>query len=103
MLQPVAKREQRSAISCFPVSLCHSRGLGSGQACQDLMTVGTRMWGSWWDGRALLRVRIYDFAVYMDREQVRNAASPAGQLQLHVLMHCGVSGQLQTAQALVCA
>ena len=70
--QRFAPKQQDSVSAlCFPTSLCHKAGLTSGgQACQDLMTVGTRLWGSWWDGRALLRVKIYDFAVYMDRQQV---------------------------------
>jgi hypothetical protein len=38
---------------------------------QQLLTVGTRNWGNWWDGRGLLRVKIYDFAIYVDGEQVR--------------------------------
>jgi hypothetical protein len=38
---------------------------------QQLLTVGTRHWGNWWDGRGLLRVRIYDFAVYVDAAEVR--------------------------------
>ncbi|EFJ47029.1 hypothetical protein VOLCADRAFT_121023 [Volvox carteri f. nagariensis] len=35
---------------------------------QHLLAVGSRQWGSggWWDGRGLLRVKIYDFAVYAD-------------------------------------
>ena len=36
---------------------------------QQLLTVGNRMWGNWWDGRGLLRVKIYDFAIYIDTEQ----------------------------------
>jgi hypothetical protein len=38
---------------------------------QQLLTVGCRNWGNWWDGRGLLRVKIYDFAIYVDGEQVR--------------------------------
>jgi hypothetical protein len=37
---------------------------------QQLLTVGCRNWGNWWDGRGLLRVKIYDFAIYVDGEQV---------------------------------
>jgi hypothetical protein len=35
---------------------------------QRLLAAGTRAWGSgaWWDGRSLMRVRIYDFALYAD-------------------------------------
>jgi hypothetical protein len=28
-------------------------------------------WDNWWDGRGLLRVKIYEFAIYVDGEQVR--------------------------------
>lgn len=37
---------------------------------QQLLTVGTRHWGNWWDGRGLLKVKIYDFALYIDGQQV---------------------------------
>ena len=35
--------------------------------CQDLVSTGSRQWG--WLGSAL-RVKIYDFAVYVDPKQV---------------------------------
>lgn len=38
---------------------------------QALMTVGSRTWGNWWDGRGLLNVKIYDFAIYADKKQVK--------------------------------
>jgi hypothetical protein len=38
---------------------------------QQLLTVGCHNWGNWWDGRGLLRVKIYNFAIYVDRKQVR--------------------------------
>jgi hypothetical protein len=34
-----------------------------------LIAIGSRQWGNWWDGRGLLKVRIYDFAVYVDPAQ----------------------------------
>lgn len=35
---------------------------------QRLLALGSRHWGSssWWDTRSLLRIKIYDFAVYAD-------------------------------------
>ena len=58
-----------TSLSCFPSRFCQSSGLPSSQVCQELMTVGTRLWGI---GAAqnLLRVKIYEFAVYMDGQQV---------------------------------
>lgn len=38
-----------------------------------LIAIGSRQWGNWWDGRGLLKVRIYDFAVYVDPAQARKA------------------------------
>lgn len=37
---------------------------------QELATVGCRYWGNWFDGRGLLKVKVYEFALYMDAEQV---------------------------------
>lgn len=34
------------------------------------MTVGSRHWGNWWDGRGMLGVKLYEFAVYADQKQV---------------------------------
>lgn len=42
---------------------------------QKLVAVGTRTWGNWWDGRGLLKVRIYDFAIYVDSQKAHGAAS----------------------------
>ncbi|GFR44649.1 hypothetical protein Agub_g5939 [Astrephomene gubernaculifera] len=45
---------------------------------QHLLAVGSRQWGnsgSWWDGRSLLRVKIYDFAIYAN--PVGSAAATA--------------------------
>lgn len=44
---------------------------------QNLLTVGTRHWGNWWDGRGLLGVRLYDFAIYIDGQEARQSAGPA--------------------------
>jgi len=45
---------------------------------QQLLTVGSRHWGNWWDGRGLLRVKIYDFAIYVDGRQVIVSRSRTG-------------------------
>jgi hypothetical protein len=37
---------------------------------QSLTAVGSKQWGSWWDGRGLLRVKIYDFALYTNPRQL---------------------------------
>lgn len=39
--------------------------------CQALTTVGARFWGNWFDGRGLLRVKVYEFAIYIDRQQAQ--------------------------------
>ncbi len=58
---------------CFPTSLhVPSGGLTgglTGGACQSLVSVGSRQWGHPAIS-SLLRVKIYDFAVYMDGAQV---------------------------------
>lgn len=58
---------------CFPQNLCAYEQLGR-KRCQDLATVGCRYWGNWLDGRGLLKVKVYEFAVYMDAEQTRQSA-----------------------------
>ncbi|GMH36673.1 hypothetical protein BSKO_04546 [Bryopsis sp. KO-2023] len=40
---------------------------------QALITVGSRTWGNWWDGRGLLKVKIYDFAIYADKHQAKKS------------------------------
>ena len=66
---PFAGANTAAQLSCFPARFCQGGGLASSQVCQDLLTVGTRLWGI---GAAqnLLRVKIYEFAVYMDGPQV---------------------------------
>lgn len=56
---------------CFPTALrAHGGGLtGGGGACQSLVSVGSRQWGHPAIS-SLLRVKIYDFAVYMDGAKV---------------------------------
>ncbi len=53
----------------FPCQLCISTA-SSSKACQDLVTTGSRLFGLGGFGSAL-KVRIYDFAVYVHPEQVR--------------------------------
>lgn len=63
-------------VSLADDSLCASGSSNSGRSGsnhgsgQQLLTVGTRHWGNWWDGRGLLKVKIYDFALYVDGQQV---------------------------------
>lgn len=57
-----------AAAGTFPCQLCTS-SVTSGKACQDLVTTGSRLFGLGGFGSAL-RVRIYDFAVYIHPEQV---------------------------------
>eukprot|EP00210_Caulerpa_lentillifera_P000051 g49.t1 len=38
------------------------------------MTVGSRHWGRWWDGRGVLGVKLYDFAVYIDESQMHRSS-----------------------------
>ncbi|KAK9833568.1 hypothetical protein WJX81_006874 [Elliptochloris bilobata] len=59
---------------CFPTALrAHGGGLtGGGGACQSLVSVGSRQWGHPAIS-SLLRVKIYDFAVYMDGAQARQS------------------------------
>mmetsp|Transcript_33797 Transcript_33797/g.84752 ORF Transcript_33797/g.84752 Transcript_33797/m.84752 type:complete len:349 (-) Transcript_33797:44-1090(-) len=51
----------------FPEQLCF------GGSCQELTATGHRTWGSWKDGRGLLNIKIYDFALYVDKEQARKS------------------------------
>lgn len=39
---------------------------------QRLLAMGCRQWGSsgWWDGRSLLKLKVYEYAVYVDPHQV---------------------------------
>ena len=68
--------------ACFPTALrSHAGGLGGlggSAACQSLVSVGSRQWGHPAIS-SLLRVKIYDFAVYIDGAQVPpRAARVAG-------------------------
>ncbi|KAF6255920.1 hypothetical protein COO60DRAFT_164720 [Scenedesmus sp. NREL 46B-D3] len=60
-----------AAVPAAGCSSSSSSSSGSGMfgRPQQLLTVGSRNWGNWWDGRGLLRVKIYDFAIYVDGEQ----------------------------------
>jgi hypothetical protein len=40
---------------------------------QDLTATGSKQWGTWWDGRGLLKVKIYDFAIYTNVQQLAHA------------------------------
>jgi hypothetical protein len=48
------------------------------RSLQELATTGSKQWGSWWDGRGLLRVKIYDFAVYANPRHVASFARGGG-------------------------
>eukprot|EP01024_Parvocaulis_polyphysoides_P016744 TRINITY_DN17438_c0_g1_i2.p1 TRINITY_DN17438_c0_g1~~TRINITY_DN17438_c0_g1_i2.p1 ORF type:complete len:274 (+),score=17.06 TRINITY_DN17438_c0_g1_i2:519-1340(+) len=56
----------------FPHEYCVTGNLSS-KYCQNLAAVGKRQWGSgqWWDGRNMLNVDLYDFAIYLDSKQVQ--------------------------------
>ena len=70
---------------CFPTALhAHGGGLtGGGGTCQSLVSVGSRQWGHPAIS-SLLRVKIYDFAVYIDGAKVLPVPAP---LMWHVLQH----------------
>ncbi|KAG2428796.1 hypothetical protein HXX76_011496 [Chlamydomonas incerta] len=53
-----------------PLYAKHGHGSHS---LQHLLATGSRQWGSssWWDGRSMLKVKIYDFAVYADTTKAR--------------------------------
>ncbi|GLI63422.1 hypothetical protein VaNZ11_006390, partial [Volvox africanus] len=53
---------------------------GQGYSLQHLLAVGSRQWGGggWWDGRGLLRVKIYDFAIYADPNKAAYAIRSGG-------------------------
>ena len=68
--QASQQQQQRVAgKTCFPAKLCLPDGAGGTRCSQDLLTVGSRQWGHPAIS-SLLRVKIYDFALYMDGEQV---------------------------------
>ncbi|KAK9830556.1 hypothetical protein WJX72_012447 [[Myrmecia] bisecta] len=68
------KAESQTGATCFPSQLhMQSSQVARRPQVQELVSVGSRQWGSWWDGRALLRVKIYDFAVYMDAQQAKQS------------------------------
>ncbi|KAG2495443.1 hypothetical protein HYH03_006389 [Edaphochlamys debaryana] len=56
-------------------SHAHSHSGVHSHSLQQLLAVGSRQWGSgsWWDSRSLLRVKIYDFAIYADATKARSA------------------------------
>lgn len=64
----------------FPCQLCISTA-SSSKACQDLVTTGSRLFGLGGFGSAL-KVRIYDFAVYVHPEQVTPISFPCSLLPL---------------------
>eukprot|EP00198_Chlamydomonas_reinhardtii_P008959 XP_001698296.1 predicted protein [Chlamydomonas reinhardtii] len=53
-----------------PLHAKHGHGSHS---LQHLLATGSRQWGSssWWDGRSMLKVKIYDFALYADTTKAR--------------------------------
>lgn len=60
---------------------------------QRLLALGSRHWGSssWWDTRSLLRIKIYDFAVYADpAKAVRKRGKGVGEdgWSTHVQLLC---------------
>ena len=67
-----------AAAGTFPCQLCTTT-VSDGKACQDLVTTGSRLFGLGGFGSAL-RVRIYDFAVYIHPEQVSAICSFSLQL-----------------------
>mmetsp|Transcript_1936 Transcript_1936/g.5708 ORF Transcript_1936/g.5708 Transcript_1936/m.5708 type:complete len:355 (-) Transcript_1936:826-1890(-) len=66
-----ASLQERAAVSSrqslFPQTITEN---GSNR---ELAATGHRTWGSWWDGRGLLNVKIYDFALYVDKDKVRRS------------------------------
>ena len=79
---------------CFPPQLV-SKGSQLMGSCQNLAAVGTRQWGHP-AVSGFLRVRIYDFAVYMDDKQVRDCRTHANVVQLE---HSGLKGVQYSGQA----
>jgi len=72
--EPAPMEASRQATSAalaerqeFPQRICE------GGTCRDLAATGSRMWGSVWDGRGLLNMKIYDFALYVDSKRVRTS------------------------------
>ncbi|KAG2449579.1 hypothetical protein HYH02_005112 [Chlamydomonas schloesseri] len=69
-----------------PLHTRHGSSHGGSHSLQHLLATGSRQWGSnsWWDGRSMLKVKIYDFAVYADttkaREVLRSSLPAAGAL-----------------------
>lgn len=55
-----------SSLSCGQTSPLTSTAM----LMQSLTAIGSKQWGSWWDGRGLLRVKIYDFALYTNPKQL---------------------------------
>eukprot|EP01025_Chloroclados_australasicus_P062631 TRINITY_DN8227_c0_g1_i1.p1 TRINITY_DN8227_c0_g1~~TRINITY_DN8227_c0_g1_i1.p1 ORF type:complete len:372 (-),score=8.16 TRINITY_DN8227_c0_g1_i1:549-1532(-) len=72
---PTLPVKSNNARSQFPPKYCITSGFSS-QYCQNLAAVGKRQWGSgnWWDGRNMLKVDLYDFALYLDSKQVQQAS-----------------------------
>ena len=66
---PFPAPQTASALSCFPARFCQQASIYPAQTCQELMAVGTRLWGPG-AAQSLLRVKIYEFAIFMDGHQV---------------------------------
>jgi hypothetical protein len=50
-------------------------GAGASSSQQQLLSVGTRLWGNWLSASGL-KVRIYDYAIYADADAAREAMLP---------------------------
>ncbi|KAK9805933.1 hypothetical protein WJX73_006432 [Symbiochloris irregularis] len=69
---PFPATQTASALSCFPARFCQQASIYPAQTCQELMAVGTRLWGPG-AAQSLLRVKIYEFAIFMDGQQARQS------------------------------
>eukprot|EP01023_Acetabularia_acetabulum_P047784 TRINITY_DN503_c0_g1_i2.p2 TRINITY_DN503_c0_g1~~TRINITY_DN503_c0_g1_i2.p2 ORF type:complete len:330 (+),score=31.13 TRINITY_DN503_c0_g1_i2:94-1083(+) len=72
---PQNLKKQSRARQEFPAQYCITNAFST-KYCQNLAAVGKRQWGSgnWWDGRNMLNVDLYDFALYLDSKQVQRTA-----------------------------
>jgi hypothetical protein len=66
----VTRQQQQQQQQCQLQQPQDLPSSSSSSSSRQLLTVGCRHWGNWWDGRGLLRVKIYDFAIYIDGQQV---------------------------------
>jgi len=74
-----SRRALHHGVTAFPTELQHMAEGIAGRS-QKLLAIGARHWGSssWWDTRSMLKLKIYDFAVYADPAAARSVAlSPA--------------------------